>query len=192
MPRTAKQNQAIRDKRKSKITLEGIRLISLYGLENVVIDDIAKEVGCSHGLFYHYFKKTEDLYAEIPQFILESKKFAPYVAKYLPMKDMNPRDAINLMSKNLEDLPNYPKIVLHAADIIFTSTLSLKDFGYYDFFIKLIEDGQKEGYIREGDPEILLMLCVDVIDGYVTRAIKRGSEAKPIPAELLSGLLIVD
>ncbi len=190
MPRTEKQNQAIRDKRKNKITQEGIKLISMRGLNEVVIDDIAKEVGCSHGLFYHYYKKTEDLYAEIPKFMMESKKIRPYVDKYLVINDMKPDEAIKHIAKEFEELPSYPKLALYTADIIFTSTYSLKDFGYYDFFVNLFKRGQEEGTIKDGDPEAMLLIFMDVVDGYVTRAIKMGPEAKKMPANLFAGIFL--
>lgn len=187
MPRTDEQNQAIRDKRKTKITAAGIKLISIYGLNNVVVDDIAKEVGCSHGLFYHYYTKTEDLYAEIPTFILENKKICAYSAKYEPMAAMSPAGVINLIAKNLEELPAYPSLVLHTAHIVFASKQSLKDFGYYDFCIKTIEEGQKEGTIKDGDPEAMMSLFIDTVGGYISRCIREGREASPIPAKLLAG-----
>lgn len=190
MPRTAKQNQAIRDKRKAKITQEGIKLISLYGLNNVVIDDIAKEVGCSHGLFYHYYKRTEDLYAEIPSFILSSKRFSAYINKYVAIKDLAPAEAIKLLGKNLEELPSYPALVLHAAHIIFSSEQSLKDFGYYDFFVKLIKKGQKDGSFKTGKVETLLTLLLDVIGGYISRVLRDGDKATVIPGELLAGVIL--
>lgn len=190
MPRTEKQNQAIRDKRKNKITQEGIKLISMRGLNEVVIDDIAKEVGCSHGLFYHYYKKTEDLYAEIPKFMMESKKIRPYVDKYLAINDMKPDEAIRHIANEFEELPSYPKLALYTADIIFTSTISLKDFGYYDFFVNLFKRGQEEGTIKDGDPEAMLLIFMDVVDGYVTRAIKMGPEAKKMPANLFAGIFL--
>ncbi len=190
MPRTEKQNQAIRDKRKAKITQEGIKLISMHGLNEVVIDDIAKEVGCSHGLFYHYYKKTEDLYAEIPTFMMESKKIRPYVDKYLVMGEMKPDEAIKHLAKELENLPSYPKLVLYTADVVFTSICSLKDFGFYDFFINLFEKGQKEGTIKEANPEALLLILLDVIDGYITRCIKMGPDTRKIPSDIFAGIFL--
>ncbi len=190
MPRTAKQNQAIRDKRKAKITQEGIKLISLYGLNNVVIDDIAKEVGCSHGLFYHYYKRTEDLYADIPAFILNSKRLSTYVNKYTPIKDLSPAEGLKLFSKNMEELPSYPTLALHTANIIFSSEQAMKDFGYYDFYIRKIKEGQKDGTFKEADPETLLVLFLDVIGGYIGRVLKEGSKATAIPADLLAGVLL--
>lgn len=162
----------------------------MRGLNEVVIDDIAKEVGCSHGLFYHYYKKTEDLYAEIPKFMMESKKIRPYVDKYLVINDMKPDEAIKHIAKEFEELPSYPKLALYTADIIFTSTYSLKDFGYYDFFVNLFKRGQEEGTIKDGDPEAMLLIFMDVVDGYVTRAIKMGPEAKKMPANLFAGIFL--
>lgn len=190
MPRTAKQNQAIRDKRKAKITAEGIKLISIYGLNNVVIDDIAKEVGCSHGLFYHYYKRIEDLYAAIPEFINESKKISSYTAKYLPVAELPAAEGLRLFAKNLEDLPSYPSLVLHTAHIVFSTRESLEFFNYLNFFKKLVIDGQASGEVKEGDPDALLDLLLDTLGGYIERVIREGSTARPIPADLFAGILL--
>lgn len=64
MPRTFKQNEEIKDKRKAQILEKSLILFANVGIKNVTMDEISKYVGCSHGLLYHYFSSKEDLYEE--------------------------------------------------------------------------------------------------------------------------------
>lgn len=64
MPRTFKQNEEIKDKRKNQILEKSLILFANIGIKNVTMDEISKYVGCSHGLLYHYFSSKEDLYNE--------------------------------------------------------------------------------------------------------------------------------
>ena len=196
MPRTAKQNQVIRDKRKAKITAEGIKLISQKGLKEVVIDDIAKEVGCSHGLFYHYYKRTEDLYAAIPDFIHSSKKVEPFCKLYAPLRDAKGKEGIELLAKNFEDLPNYPELLLHLMHVVFESRESLSFFKRSDgqpmlkIFEDLVRHGQKEGVVKDGKVDELIDLLLDTLNGYIARVLKEGKNAKPLKAELFAKILL--
>lgn len=51
----------IKDRRRQAIIDTALRLFYENGVEKVKIDHIAKELGISHGLFYHYFKDKNEL-----------------------------------------------------------------------------------------------------------------------------------
>ena len=53
MPRTAAQNEAIRDKRKDKMMNKTLKLFAIKGFDSITIDDISKASNCAHGRFYH-------------------------------------------------------------------------------------------------------------------------------------------
>ncbi len=65
MPRLKEQNQAIKDNRRETILSTALKLFSVRGYDSVSVDDIAKEMNCSHGLFYHYFKDKEEVMKEL-------------------------------------------------------------------------------------------------------------------------------
>ena len=62
MPRTAEQNNAIKDKRREKILQSSLRVFANANYDKVAIDDINKASHCSHGLFYHYFVSKEAVF----------------------------------------------------------------------------------------------------------------------------------
>lgn len=198
MPRTPKQNQIIRDKRKAKITAKGIELISKKGLSEVVIDDIAKEVGCSHGLFYHYFKKTEDLYAYIPEFIETNKKIEPYRINYEALKSAGGAEGIKLLSEYFAKINEYPDLVVHLIHVVYADADSLAFFTatdgkthILDIVNQILAKAKEEGATKDETPEKLLTFYLDALNGYVHRRIRLGKEkTEPVSPELLAGLIL--
>lgn len=76
MPRTYKQNKELKDLRRKEILDKSLIIFSNVGIKGVTMDQIAKFVGCSHGLLYHYFSNKEDLFNEhkkLCQSLIEGK-----------------------------------------------------------------------------------------------------------------------
>lgn len=65
MPKTIEQNKLLKEKRKEEILNASLRLFANFGVESITMDEIAKEVGCSHGLIYHYFDSKEEIAKEL-------------------------------------------------------------------------------------------------------------------------------
>ncbi len=51
MPKTARQLEKIKARRKEQIVLAGLKVFCEKGYEGAKVDDIVKKAGCSHGLF---------------------------------------------------------------------------------------------------------------------------------------------
>lgn len=65
MPRNKFQNKEIVDQRKKEIVNTAIRIFAFKTHTKTSVDDITKDMGISHGLFYHYFKNKDALLEEI-------------------------------------------------------------------------------------------------------------------------------
>ena len=65
MPKTKEQFEKIKQERMNEILNHSLYLFALHGYDGVTTDEIAKAVGCSHGLLYHYFGSKEDLFQEV-------------------------------------------------------------------------------------------------------------------------------
>lgn len=65
MPRTVQQNQKIKTTRKEAILKAALELFAKNGFDSVSTDNITSQVGCSHGLFYHYFKDKNEVFDEL-------------------------------------------------------------------------------------------------------------------------------
>ncbi len=158
MPRTAAQNEAIRDKRKDKIITKTVKLFATKGFDTITIDDISKASNCAHGLFYHYFEVKEDLYnAIVTQF---ETKYASKVLNFNEIEKLEPLDAIKAII-------HYYHSVLDEADVIVcysrlalnkfyqcgTATKALSGIDLYDEIKKIIKKGQENGTLKQGNSD---------------------------------------
>lgn len=64
-PRTEKQYEAIREKKRGEILNAALELFGHEGYHNTTISKVAKEAGISKGLVYNYFSSKEELIRQI-------------------------------------------------------------------------------------------------------------------------------
>lgn len=60
-PRTAEQNQALREESRGKLVTAALRLFGAHGYERTSVRMIAEEAGVAQGLLYSHFKSKEEL-----------------------------------------------------------------------------------------------------------------------------------
>lgn len=53
-----------KESRKREIAIAGLKAFCEKGYAGTTIEDIVKKAGCSHGLFYHYFKNKKEVFDE--------------------------------------------------------------------------------------------------------------------------------
>lgn len=151
MPRTEKENAKIREKRKNEILDAAIEVFAKKGYEKTSCDDINKKVGCSHGLFYRYFKSKDDIYNAL-------------IAKY---KELYFGKTAEILSSGEDPQITFKKLISFFVDLI---NRSKKDA--YIAFIILTSPIVKQSEINEFD-ERLLNLLVDLL-------MKSNIEGEPI------------
>lgn len=61
MPRTAKQNEALRAESRGRILAQALRLFAEHGYEQTSVRMIAQAAGVAQGLLYNYFESKEAL-----------------------------------------------------------------------------------------------------------------------------------
>lgn len=54
----------VKEARKREIALAGLKVFCEKGYSGATIEDIVKKAGCSHGLFYYYFKNKKEVFDE--------------------------------------------------------------------------------------------------------------------------------
>lgn len=158
MPRTAAQNEAIRDKRKDKIITKTVKLFAIKGFDAITIDDISKASNCAHGLFYHYFEVKEDLYnAIVTQF---ETKNATKVLNFNEIETLEPLEAVKAII-------HYYHTVLDESDVIVcysrlaltkfyqcgSATKALNGIDLFAEMKKIIKKGQENGTFKEGNSD---------------------------------------
>lgn len=156
-------------KRQKEILVAGLELFACNGYAATNVSDIADKVGMSIGLFYNYYESKEKLYEELIKLgisgpisvmsqtdqaplaffedstkrILQMIKSEPFTAKMFILMDQ---------AAHNESLPQSVKDMLSDYDI-HTQTVSI------------IEKGQADGTIREGNPLALAIAYWSSIQG---------------------------
>lgn len=158
-----------KEKRREEILSAGLDLFIRKGYAATKISDIAEYVGMSVGLLFHYFESKEKLYEELitlgvsgPMSVmapteLEPIQFFEHVTKkifYYIKNDSFTAKMFVLMSQAYynEAAPQSIKDLLQGFDIFKPTTM-------------LIQKGQANGTIREGDPLALAIAFWCAIQG---------------------------
>ncbi len=176
MPRTAEQNQAIKDKRRNKLLSYALKAFALNGYDHTAIDDITKPSKCSHGLFYHYFPSKEEVFRALIEDVILPEGTFP-IEKALQLGGLEGLKEIFRFIDTLKDSGSkgiaISKIVIDLGD-----AKGLDDFGEifarsHDIrkaLVTLIEQGQRGGQIVEGDPNSLSQAVLDLLLSSFERA----------------------
>jgi AcrR family transcriptional regulator len=181
MPRTEEQNQVIKDRRKFRIMEKALMLFATRGFDFITVDDITREVGCSHGLFYHYFTGKEDVYNQLITFKNDPK----YDEFRLPSKQAEAAGGL----AGIKILISYADKIASADDSIFyfvrlvmtrpitqTAKGTLMGADLYPLFLRLIEEAQAAGEIYQGDPREIANMYMDFCNGAMDRRFAMGRE----------------
>ena len=156
--------------RKYAIMFTGLDLFVRRGYNATKITDIAKELNISVGLLFHYFESKEKLYEELvrlgisgPQGLLELKMDPEHPLDFF-------EQAARLILKNLKEPVVTKMFVLmsqaamnDAAPQIVKELVS--QINSVEMAIPLIEAGQKQGVIKEGNPRALSLAFWGCIQG---------------------------
>lgn len=168
MPRTAAQNEAIRDKRKDKIINKTLKLLATKGFDSITIDDISKASNCAHGLFYHYFDVKEDLYnSTVTQFEI---KYANKLLNYDGLMNTNGLDGLKMVidfyDKIIDEndlLVCFSRLYLNKSYQCKTAIKQLNGLDLYKILPTIIKKGQDEGSVKNGNPEDLSRLLISIL-----------------------------
>lgn len=148
-----------KEQRRSEILNAGLDLFIRKGYTATKISDIAKEVHMSNGLLFHYFESKEKLYEELVRFGLEGTQ------KVMQFDSDNPILFFEIVANGIfqfiREQSSVAKIFLlmEQAGHNEAAPQSVKDMvaqvNNITQSIPLIEAGQKNGSIKEGNPMAL-------------------------------------
>ena len=151
---TTRQEQ--KEKRKQDILYAALDLFVTKGYASTKISDIAQKVDMSIGLLFHYFESKEKLYETLVSLGLEGTKF-PVAQKCDHAIDFFVNFTEQLL-KFMNEQPYTSKIFWLMAEAQRSEgtpehirALALQ-VDTVEQFIPIIEWGQQEGTIREGNP----------------------------------------
>ncbi|MCR5348810.1 MAG: TetR/AcrR family transcriptional regulator [Bacilli bacterium] len=195
MPRTAEQNQQIKDKRQTKLLAFALKAFAANGYNRTTIDDVTKLARCSHGLFYHYFDSKEAVFAALIDEYLTKEAEVPVQAALQEggakglrllcdyaerVANGTPKDfAVAKITVFLEDATN-----LDQKGREFASTHDLKSA-----LATLIAQGQQEKKVIAGDPKAIAQAVIDMARGGLTRLSLKG-ESLHVSSDILFEFLL--
>lgn len=158
-----------KEKRRKEILEAGLYLFIRRGYSATKISDIAKSVGMSVGLLFHYFKSKEKLYEA-----LITIGIAGPMSVMAPT-DLEPLQFFETTAKQvfhyIESEPFTAKMFVLMSQVFYNEAApqSVKDllrgFDIYTPTAQLIEKGQANGSIRSGDPHALAIAYWCAIQG---------------------------
>ena len=198
MPRTAADNQRIKDERHEAILAAARTVFARKGLAAAKISDVATAAGLSHGLVYHYFASKEAMYAELIERLfaratldlgrLERKRGSPLGRL---------RAFIEQRCERLRDEPDMFWLVLQAflhPEALPASTRSaLQAFGARGRLVmtKTIRDGQSRGEFVAGDPAELCTALFALLHGLALSQSIDVNGPRVMPhVDLILGLIV--
>lgn len=165
MPVRAEQ----KEKRRNEILEAGLELFIHRGYANTKITDIAKHVGMSSGLLFHYFESKEKLYEELikmglngPTSILKFNVSEPLMFFEKAVESILNEIKTSSFSAKMFVLMNQA-LSNDVAPLSIKELLSQMDIVEQSAFI--IQAGQQDGTIREGNPQALSIVFWVAITG---------------------------
>ena len=198
MPRTAEDNQRIKDERREDILAAARTVFGRKGLAGAKISDVAQAAGLSHGLVYHYFDSKEAIYADLVEALfaratldlqrLERGKGSP-VARI--------RAFLEQRLERIRTEPDMFGIVMQAClhpDAIPASTrAALETFATRCMRVmtKTITAGQLHGEVIEGDPTELSAALFALVNGLAMFQTVDMNVPRVIPnVDMILGLIV--
>lgn len=158
-----------KEKRRQEILEAGLDLFIRKGYAATKIADIAGQVGMSTGLLFHYFDSKEKLYETLIQIGVSGPK------SVMPAQEPEPiaffENAAEGILNSINSEPFVAKMFVLMGQAIYSEAASpaiqelLAQIDIVSASISLIEAGQKNKTIREGNPHALALAYWAAIQG---------------------------
>ena len=163
-----------KEQRRMEIILAALHLFEKRGYPATKVSDIAKSVGMSMGLLFHYFESKEKLYEEIIKIGLQGTKQSMDYECEDPLKFFE--DSLEIILQAMKETPMVASMFIVMADAIRNSAtpdyireIALQVNNIEDS-VDIIKRGQRKGLIKQGNPYALSNLFWCTIQGIAQQA----------------------
>ena len=113
------KNLTVKEKRREDILLGALKVFCEKGYSGATVNDIVNKAGCSHGLFYHYYKSKKDIFDDVCSF--------------------RGKHMIDYMEEQLKELNGYLVKLKNITEFTFNNIKNDEIFAYrYYFFVSTI------------------------------------------------------
>jgi AcrR family transcriptional regulator len=195
-PRGVKLNEQMRSEAKAKITKAALEVFAEYGYHGATMEHIMKVSGQSKGLVYHYFSSKEKIYIHLIDTALEISRNTWKDALDSPGTAW---EKIEKLSENVAKIAFTDESSLYSLIMIQAMTQGksipgllehiIQRMAYYNELPPLIIEAQKSGKAAPGDPELLFLEYVALIQGFVLFLINDDEMKKKITPEIFTKVL---
>ena len=181
MPRTREQFREMKDERRNSILEAALPLFSLN--KKVSIDAICEKAKCSHGIIYHYFKNTNEIFNAL----LRTPTYVDLSNKLFNISSGSNYDKIEeIMSVLLSVSPKDLETVCYLNLIIKNRE---KD-SIFSLLVKLVKDSQTAGTIVGGEPKEIVESIFLLLKGlYLSFLLEKHPDTKVPSLETIMQLI---
>lgn len=197
MPRLPEQNRAIKDRRRQKLMDAAIKVFVSRGYDDTTVDNITKAAKCSHGLFYHYFQKMEDIFRAIYYEVILPSPIAELTTVY---DDLHGAEGLRLLTGNVEKAQalSGKDLTILLAIMVFLDSKTVdraetdvkERFDIHPVISRLLAEGQQEGTVIEGDLNEIEDAFYTLVKGCLIRKKYCGCQSKTVTGLTLLRLLL--
>lgn len=180
----------------AKITRAALKVFVEYGYHGATMKKITQATGLSYGLVYYYFPSKEKIFLHLVESAFEMSR-----------NDIN--EALNTPGSAWEKIEKCSEIIIKVAFTDESSLYSLiilqaitqgksipglldfiqETIVHYDKFIPLIVEAQKSGQVAKGDPELLALAYLSLVQGFSLHMLYDKDIGKKITPEILTSVL---
>ena len=195
-PRGQQLNEKMRADAMAKITKAALEVFAEYGYHGATMEQIMKVSGLSKGLVYHYFPSKEKIFFHLVDTALGISRNTWMDAFASPGTAWQ---KIEKLSENIvkiaftEESSRYSLIMVQAT----TQGKSIpgllehifQNLAFYNELPPLIIEAQKSGEAAPGDPELLFLAYVALVQGFVLFLLNDDETKKKITPEIFTKVL---
>ncbi|WP_027398963.1 TetR/AcrR family transcriptional regulator [Anaerovorax odorimutans] len=174
MARSIEKNEQLRQQSKEKIIAAALNQFAKNGLFATRIQDIAGEAGISQGLLYRYYSSKNEIYVDLIEDALDKMNEAVNSVQVMEIsgkeKILKSIDALYITIKTSQRYRQTSRLIAEAmgSEAIpkeAKEALKEKRDLPYKVFSQIIQQGQSEGDIVEGDAYGLAVLFWSTLNG---------------------------
>lgn len=157
MPKTAQQCEAMRADMRERILQASLLYFARNGFAGVRMSDLAKSIGIGQGTVYLYFDSKEVLFREVRE-LIDNKKDVDEL-RLLSKLPVSAKRKIHRLTETV--VRRLAEDKRFAASVVLNTQLLLEEgeatyqSSLYAHTAHIIEQGQREGSVVDGDPFML-------------------------------------
>lgn len=179
MPKSPEKCEEIRSKTKDMILRKSILYFAQHGFSGTKISELARYIGIGQGSLYSYFESKENLFLDLLQMINREAHLKPL--KLLADLPISAKQKVHKMThfvlKRLKNDADFAGMVVLNTQMLLEENSAYSSESYqselYEYTLKIIEQGQKEGSIVNGTPQKIVDYYWSVVFLYALKKISK-------------------